>query len=85
VRNFLLQGESYAVTFRTCQDPPRYSSRRSDVFQETWQFAGLVDVTAVLISYDPAADVLTYAPDPDRFGTRQIKRRSFEQGYYKLP
>ena len=38
----------------------------------------------MLIAYDSTADVLTYAPDPERFGMRQIKRRSFEQGYYLL-
>lgn len=53
---------------------------------EAWRhFAGLVGISTVLIAYDSTADVLTYAPDPERFATRQIKRRSFEQGYYKLP
>lgn len=54
--------------------------------QDAWRhFAGLVGVSTVLIAYDATADALSYAPDPERFGTRQIKRRSFEQGYYKLP
>ena len=54
--------------------------------QEAWRhFAGLVGVSTVLIAYDATTDALSYAPDPERFGTRQIKRRSFEQGYYKLP
>jgi hypothetical protein len=48
-------------------------------------FTGLVGMSTVLIAYDAAADVLTYAPDIERYGTRQIKRRSFERGYYKLP
>lgn len=53
---------------------------------DAWRhFAGLCGMSTVLIAYDAAADVLTYAPDPERFGTRQIKRRSFERGYYKLP
>ncbi len=53
--------------------------------QDAWRhFAGLVGISTVLIAYDSGADVLTYAPDPERFGTRQIRRRSFEQGYYKL-
>ena len=53
---------------------------------EAWRhFAELVGMSTVLIAYDSTADALTYAPDPERFGTRQIKRRSFEQGYYKLP
>jgi hypothetical protein len=53
---------------------------------DAWRhFTGLAGISAVSIAYDAAADVLTYAPDPERFGTREIKRRSFEQGYYKLP
>jgi hypothetical protein len=53
--------------------------------QDAWRhFCGLVGMSVVLVAYDSTADVLTYAPDPDRFGTRQIKRRSFEQGYYRL-
>jgi hypothetical protein len=38
----------------------------------------------VTLEYDAQADVLTYAPDPERYGIRRIKRRSFEQGYYRL-
>jgi hypothetical protein len=54
--------------------------------QDAWRhFAGLVGISTVLIAHDATADVLTYAPDPERYGIRQIKRRSFEQGYYKLP
>lgn len=53
--------------------------------QEVWRhFVGLVGVSSVLLAYDSTGDMLTYAPDPDRYGSREIKRRSFEQGYYKL-
>jgi hypothetical protein len=52
---------------------------------EAWRhFAGLVGISTVLIAHDAVADVLTYVPDPERYGTRQIKRRSFEQGYYGI-
>jgi hypothetical protein len=53
--------------------------------QDAWRhFAGLVGISTVLVAFDSTADVLTYAPDPERFGARQIKRRSFERGYYRL-
>lgn len=53
---------------------------------DAWRhFAGLAGISTMVLAYDPAADSLTYAPDPERYGSRKIKRRSFEQGYYKLP
>lgn len=53
--------------------------------QDAWRhFAGLVGMSTVLIAYDSTANALTYAPDPERFDTRQIKRRSFERSYYRL-
>lgn len=54
--------------------------------QDAWRhFVGLVGISTVLTAYDAAADVLTYAPDSVRYGVREVKRRSFEQAYYKLP
>lgn len=38
----------------------------------------------VLLEFDGTAGVLTYAPDPERFEARMVKRRSFEQQYYRL-
>lgn len=36
----------------------------------------------VVLAY--VADVLTYRPDVGKFGTREIKQRSFEQEYYRI-
>lgn len=53
---------------------------------EAWRhFAGLAGISTMVLAYDHAADSLTYAPDSRRYGSREIKRRSFEQGYYRLP
>mgnify|MGYP003383456430 CR=1 FL=1 len=38
----------------------------------------------VLVAHDQSSGVLTYRPDRGRFETREIRRRSFEQQYYRL-
>lgn len=54
---------------------------------EAWRhFCGVAATGAhdVALSHDSDADVLTYRPNTGRFDVRTIKRRSFEQGYYRL-
>ena len=52
---------------------------------EAWaHFAGLAGMSAVVLSYSAVLDVIEYAPDGERWGTRRIKRESFERHYYKL-
>lgn len=38
----------------------------------------------VLTGHDPSADVLSYRPDLEKIGTRELKWRSFQQWYYRL-
>lgn len=53
--------------------------------QDAWRhFAGLVGVSTVLIAYDAAVDVLTYAPDPGRVNLRTVTRRTFFNQWYRI-
>lgn len=38
----------------------------------------------VVLAHDPVSDVIEYRPDAGRFEVRQVKRRSFEQQWYRL-
>jgi len=52
---------------------------------DAWRhFSGLAGMGLVVLAFDVEADSLTYVPDVDRYGTRTIKRRSFESRYYEL-
>ena len=53
---------------------------------EAWaHFAGLAGMSAVVLSYSAPLDVIEYAPDGERWGTRRIKRESFERRYRTIP
>ena len=53
---------------------------------EAWaHFAGLAGMSSVVLSYSAALDVIEYAPAGDRWGTRRIKRESFERRYRTIP
>lgn len=53
---------------------------------EAWaHFAGLAGMSAVVLSYSAPLDAIEYAPDGERWGTRRIKRESFERRYRTLP
>lgn len=52
---------------------------------DAWRhFAGLAGMSSVVMSYSAVLDVIEYAPDGERWGTRRVKRESFERHYYKL-
>lgn len=52
---------------------------------DAWaHFAGLAGMSAVVLSYSAPLDVIEYAPDGDRWGTRRLKRESFERRYRTL-
>jgi hypothetical protein len=52
---------------------------------DAWaHFAGLAGLSSVVLSYSAALAVIEYAPDADRWGTRQIKRDSFLRRYRTL-
>ena len=52
---------------------------------DAWtHFVSLAGMDAALVAFDAATDTLTYAPDFDRFGTREIKRDSFLRQYRNL-
>lgn len=52
---------------------------------QAWaHFTGLAGMSAVIIAYSAALDVLEYAPDTERWRSRRIKRLSFLRRYSEL-
>lgn len=52
---------------------------------DAWtHFAGLAGLGGVVVSYSAATDSIEYVPDSERWGTRKIRRVSFERHYRKV-
>lgn len=52
---------------------------------DAWRhFSELAGLSSVVVSYDRAGDAISYVPDLDRIGTRVVRRRSFDQAFYRL-
>lgn len=53
---------------------------------EVWlHFAGPAGMSVVVVSYSADMDAIEYVPNAEKWGTRRIKRVSFERHYRRVP